>query len=242
MTEPADHALGRPAHAGSLDHEHASWLALLPILATFGFYLLPHAFRQTTVVQFVPQLIAYAALISWAQLNRQPVEGFGLEFNKIREGLHLGTVVGIVLGLLNVSVILWLVPKLGRDITFLRETPHARIPVWIMLPWFIAGIAVFVELNFRGFQLGRLVRLAQRLGATQAPRVGHLLALLVSATTFAFDPFLVSTFQHLHWIALWDGLVWGVLWIRRRNLYLTIVAHAVEVVMLYSVVRTWLEG
>ena len=62
-------------------------------------------------------------------------------------------------------------------------------------------------------------------------------AIAVSAVLFAFDPFMMATFKHLHWIAVWDGLVWGLLWVRLRNLYATIVAHAVEGILLYSVVR-----
>jgi hypothetical protein len=61
--------------------------------------------------------------------------------------------------------------------------------------------------------------------------------LLTSALVFAFDPFMVATFRHLHWIALWDGLAWGLLWLFTRNLYATIVAHAVEVILVYSAVR-----
>jgi hypothetical protein len=48
---------------------------------------------------------------------------------------------------------------------------------------------------------------------------------------------MVNTFQHLHWIALWDGLIWGIIWLRTHNLYITIVAHAVEVIAMYSAVR-----
>jgi thiamine transporter ThiT len=48
---------------------------------------------------------------------------------------------------------------------------------------------------------------------------------------------MVATFRHLHWIALWDGCVWGLLWLLARNLYATIVAHAVEVILVYSAVR-----
>jgi thiamine transporter ThiT len=63
------------------------------------------------------------------------------------------------------------------------------------------------------------------------------LALIASALIFAFDPFMVNTFQHLHWIAVWDGLIWGIIWLRTRNLYITIVAHAVEVIVMYSSVK-----
>jgi membrane protease YdiL (CAAX protease family) len=84
-----------------------------------------------------------------------------------------------------------------------------------------------VELNFRGFLLGRLVTMG----------LPPPIAVSLSALLFAFDPFLVATFQHLHWIAVWDGLVWGSLWVAFKNLYATIVAHAVEVILLYSVMR-----
>jgi len=45
---------------------------------------------------------------------------------------------------------------------------------------------------------------------------------------------MVITFKHLHWIAVWNGLVWGTIWLYLRNLYATIAAHAVEVMVLYS--------
>lgn len=115
-----------------------------------------------------------------------------------------------------------------------------------MVPWFILGIAVFVEVNFRGFQLGRLISLATSTEPHQAdepstsrfPPLGVACAIALSAVAFAFDPFLVATFRHLHWIAIWDGVVWGWFLWRRRDLALTIVAHAVEVIVLYLVVRT----
>lgn len=221
--------------------EQAAWIGLLPVLATFCYYLLPRSLRQLAVVQFVPQLVAYTSFIWWAQRNGSIVARLGLERDKLSEGLEQGSRIGLVLGLLNVAVVLWLIPRLGRDISFLQHTPHAQIPIWLMLPWFIVAIAVFVEVNFRGFQLGRLLRLARSVCPTRAQELATPLALLLSATTFAFDPFMVATFQYLHWIALWDGLIWGTIWLRRRNLYTTIVAHAVEVVLLYSVVRYWLE-
>jgi hypothetical protein len=61
--------------------------------------------------------------------------------------------------------------------------------------------------------------------------------LLLSALTFSFDPFMVSTFGSLHWIAVWDGLIWGWMWIRLTNLYAVTIAHAVEVLILYLAVR-----
>jgi membrane protease YdiL (CAAX protease family) len=106
-----------------------------------------------------------------------------------------------------------------------------------MVPWFICGIALLVELNFRGFLLGRLAALESRLWRFGFAQRLSPLALITCALIFAFDPFMVNTFQHLHWIALWDGLIWGIIWLRTRNLYITIVAHAVEVIVMYSAVR-----
>jgi len=95
-----------------------------------------------------------------------------------------------------------------------------------------------VELNFRGFLLGRLAALESGLWRSGLAQSLSPLALITCALIFAFDPFMVNTFQYLHWIALWDGLIWGIIWLRTRNLYTTIVAHAVEVIMMYGAVRT----
>jgi hypothetical protein len=127
---------------------------------------------------------------------------------------------------------------MGYDITFLKATPHAQLPVILMIPWFICGIALFVELNFRGFILGRLLEWGrQLLGPAFSPLAGTI-AVGISAITFAFDPFMVNTFQHLHWIALWDGLIWGIIWLKTKNLHATIVAHAVEVLIMYCALRS----
>ena len=77
-------------------------------------------------------------------------------------------------------------------------------------------------------------------GRLLALRISRSTAIGTSALLFAFDPFLVATFHQLHWIAVWDGLVWGMLWVTFRNLYVTIVAHAVEVIVLYVVMRIML--
>jgi membrane protease YdiL (CAAX protease family) len=131
-----------------------------------------------------------------------------------------------------------MVPWLGYDIAFLRDTPHAQIPPAVMLPWFILLIAVLVEVNFRGFLLGRLLVLAERMAPTLPTPLASGMAIGMTALAFSFDPFMVITFRHLHWIALWDGLVWGLLWVRLRNLYVPIIAHAVEVMVMYSIIRT----
>src|SRR6185295_18809042 len=211
--------------------------ALLPIAMTLGFYALPSSFQDQTLVQFAPQICAYLALCVWAMHNRDIVSRLGLEKEKILDGLRWGLFTGLLLGCLNTFVILSVYPHLGYDITFLKTTPHGRLPILVMVPWFICGIAFLVELNFRGFLLGRLAALESKLWKSDLAQRLSPLALITCALAFAFDPFMVHTFQHLHWIALWDGLIWGIIWLQTRNLYITIVAHTVEVMAMYSAVR-----
>lgn len=229
--EPGPHAT--PAQA----EERGAAIALLPIAATLAFYALPASFQVQTLVQFAPQIIAYLALGFWATHNHDIVSRLGLEKGGARDVLRWGLLTGLLLGCMNTFVILSAYPHLGYDISFLKTTPHGRLPLLVMVPWFISGIALFVELNFRGFLLGRLVALESELWRSGLARRLSPLALITCALIFAFDPFMVNTFQHLHWIALWDGLIWGIIYLRTRNLYITIVAHTVEVIVMYSAVR-----
>jgi membrane protease YdiL (CAAX protease family) len=230
--EPGLHAT--PAQAG----EWGAALALLPIAATLAFYALPTSLQEQTLVLFAPQIVTYLALGFWAMQNHKFVSRLGLVKENVRDGLRWGLLTGLLLGFLNTFVILSAYPHLGYDINFLKTTLHGRLPLLVMLPWFICGIALFVELNFRGFLLGRLAVLESGLWRSGLAQRHSPLALISSALIFAFDPFMVNTFQHLHWIAVWDGLIWGIIYLRTRNLYITIVAHAVEVMAMYSAVRT----
>lgn len=223
MTQPEDSFPIRGPQAP----ERGAPLVWLPIAATILYYSSPNTLRDYLPYQFFPQLSAYAALFIWTRLNASCAQRLGLQFALVPQGLRWGIITGLLLGTFNTWVILYLVPLLGKDYTFLMETPHAHIPVSIMVPWFIGCIAILVELNFRGFLLGRLLSL----------NLPPPCAIGMSAVLFAFDPFLVATFQHLHWIAVWDGVLWGVLWHIFRNLYVPIVAHAVEVIVLYTVMR-----
>jgi membrane protease YdiL (CAAX protease family) len=229
--------LGHPSTTTQADERGAA-LALLPIAATIDYYALPDRLQTQTLVQFAPQIIAYLAFALWAAHHHSILSRFGLETHRIAQGLKIGGITGLVLGCLNSLVILRLVPYLGYDITFLKSTPHGQLPVLVMIPWFIAVIALFVEINFRGFLLGRLVAMESSLWTHPSLRRLSPFALLTSALVFAFDPFMVNTFQHLHWVAVWDGLIWGLIWLRTRNLYATIVAHAIEVIVVYSAVRS----
>ncbi len=229
--EPSPHAT--PAQAD----EWGAALSLLPIAATLSFYTLPASLQAQPLVQLAPQLIAYLALGLWASRNPNLVARLGLEKEKIGDGLRWGLVTGLLLGGLNTFVILSVYPHLGYDIHFLTATPHAQLPLFVMVPWFICGIALFVELNFRGFMLGRLAALESRLWRSDLASRLSPLAIFTSAVIFAFDPFMVNTFQHLHWIAVWDGLIWGIILVRTGNLYITIVAHATEVIVMYGAAR-----
>ncbi|WP_447973344.1 CPBP family glutamic-type intramembrane protease [Nitrospira sp. Kam-Ns4a] len=213
-------------------------MAWLPVAATGSFYVLPADLQGVLVIQFLPQVLAYLGLALWAARNRGVAAHLGLGLALLGQGLRWGLPTGLALGCLNTAVILWIVPALGGDIQFLRETPHARVPPAVMLPWAITLIAVGVELNFRGFLLGRLLALWQSPRGSRYHRGSAALAIAVSALVFAYDPFLVATFRHLHWIAVWDGAVWGTLRVGLGNLYAPIVAHAVEVLILYSILRT----
>ena len=217
--------------------EWGAALAVLPITATLGFYALPASLQEQTAVLFAPQIVAYLAFGLWATRNGNIVSGLGLEKRNFRDGVRWGLLTGLLLGCLNTFAILFVYPHLGYDIDFLKITPHGRLPFLVMVPWFICAIAFFVELNFRGFLLGRLTALESRLWRSGVAQRFSPLALIASALIFAFDPFMVNTFQDLHWIAVWDGLIWGAIWLRTRNLCITIVAHAVEVIVMYSSVK-----
>lgn len=214
-----------------------SMLALFPVGATFSYYALPVSLQSNLFVQFIPQLLAYAALGIWASRTSQILGQLGLERVKMWKGVRWGMTTGLLFGSLNAVVILSVYPSLGYDITFLKQTPHGQLPFFVMVPWFTCVIAFCVEVNFRGFLLGRLAELEWHWTSKDTGQRFAPLALLASTFTFTFDPFMVNTFQYLHWIALWDGLVWGTIWLRTRNLWITIVAHAVEVMILYSTVR-----
>ena len=214
--------------------ERAAWLALLPPLATALYYALPATLQRNLWITFTPQLVAYAMLALWIASNPAWRAALRLDITGMRDGLKWGALVGVALGAVNLSLILLIIPALGADILFLRETPHAKAPAWVMFPVGIAVIGVLVELNFRGFQMGRLLTL---LGPSLAARLG---AILISALAFSFDPFMARVFQHLHWIAVWDGLVWGVLLLQTRSLYATMAAHTVEVWILYVWLKLWL--
>lgn len=221
----------------SEESERWAALACLPIAATGFFYTLPDPMQSRPVLQFFPQLLAYLCLLAWSSRSSAWLRQLGLSRTGWKPGILWGGITGVVLGIVNTAVILWVVPWLGNDIGFLRQTPHAQVPTLLMMPWGILLIAILVELNFRGFLLGRLLALFQAGPLSQLRWGPPSLAVIISAVAFAFDPFMVMTFKHLHWIALWDGTLWGLLLVRLRTLSAPIAAHAVEVMIMYSTLK-----
>jgi membrane protease YdiL (CAAX protease family) len=234
---------GKPGRTMALQknppNEVVAGLAILPLLATVSFYLLPESWQAQRLCQFAPQIIAYVSFGIWACCNVDIIPKLGLQPTKFSTGIRLGLLIGLLLGIFNTTLILYGAPALGLDIEFLPNTPHAHIPLTVMVPWFIICIAIAVEVNFRGFLLGRLVALFSH--HTRPSKdlniIASAMALGISSLAFAFDPFMVSTFQHLHWIAVWDGFIWGWLWLQTRNLYIPIAAHSMEVIMEYLIIR-----
>ena len=206
---------------------------VVPLSATALYYFLPHPLRENPAMVFAPQIAAYAMLAIWLLQNRACRQRLRLEPQSLLTELKWGVAVGLLMGAINLTSILVLIPGLGGDITFLRETPHAQAPLWLMFPFGIAAIGILVELNFRGFQMGRLLALFGSSPAAQAA------AVTISAFAFAWDPFMVHVFRSLHWIALADGLIWGILLLRTQSLYATMAAHAVEVWILYAGIKLW---
>lgn len=242
MEEPAKCLCQKKCRCGIPDTESSAGLAFVPVFATIGFYAIPPQWQDALAIQLAPQLMAYLALSIWMYGNGNLLVKLGLANGKIQPGLFWGTITGMMLGAVNTVVILYIYPALGQDIQFLSQIPHALVPFWIMVPWVIIIIAMAVEVNFRGFLLGRLLvffnaHFPPDSGSTSRIRLQAVLPLTLSALTFSYDPFMVATFRHLHWIAMWDGLVWGWMWMRMHNLYAVITAHAVEVMILYLLIR-----
>ena len=209
--------------------ERWSGLAIVPVVLTFTYSLWSPSLPASLWSSLVPQSVAYVCLGIWAGVNDHPLDRLFIGTRHLKRSLWLGTLVGCFTGLINLWVIVKLTPWLGYSFGFLRDTPHARMPFALMVPWGIVVIAVFVEADFRGFILGRITAL---LGDRP---YGSTLAVILSAFVFSLDPFMITVFRGYHWLALTDGLIWGGLLLGTRNLFSTIAAHAVEVIWVYSV-------
>ena len=108
--------------------EKFPWLVFLPIVATLIFYTLPSSYQKQTIVQFLPQILAYCGLGVWATFNSHLRQRLGFTPHNLFSGVAWGTVVGFILGTLNTILILWGIPAAGWDIAFLKETPPCPSP------------------------------------------------------------------------------------------------------------------
>jgi membrane protease YdiL (CAAX protease family) len=211
--------------------ERWSGLAAVPAVLTLTYPFWSPSNSDSLWPTLIPQIAAYACLAVWWAVNDRCLDRLFLVSHNLKKSLLLGGLVGLMTGLLNLWVIVKLTPWLGYSFNFLRDTPHARMPFAVMVPWGIVLIAFFVEVNFRGFILGRLAAMMHD------KSYGMAVAVIVSAAVFSFDPFMVAVFRGYHWLALTDGLIWGGLLIYTRNIFSTITAHAVEVILVYSILR-----
>lgn len=201
---------------------------LLPVGATFLLHVILRD-DQGGPLLFLPQFLAYGWMLTHRGQLRVPQ--IGLTGERIGSALGVGAAVGFLLGGLNLWVILQAAPWLGWDPSFLRETPHARLPFWVMFPFGIVFIAVFVETNFRGWFFAELREAVGMMGGKP------IWTVLGSALLFSFDPFMVATFGVFHWLALSDGIVWGLLRLKMQSLWSPIAAHTVEVWLSYGVLK-----
>jgi len=211
--------------------ERWSGLAAVPAVLTVAFPFWSPFSSDSLWPTLVPQIAAYACLAVWWAVNDRRLDRLFLVSHNLKKRLMLGGLVGILTGLINFWVIVKLTPWMGYSFDFLRDTPHARMPFAVMVPWGIVMIAVLVEINFRGFMLGRFMAM---LGGRP---YGSAAAAILSAVVFSLDPFMVTVFRGYHWLALTDGLIWAGLLLRTGNLSSTVTAHAVEVILVYSVLR-----
>ena len=208
--------------------ERWSGLAVIPVVLTFTYPIWSPTLPASLWSTLLPQSLAYACLVVWLTVNDRRLSRLFIVSRRFGGSLRVGVIVGCLTGLFNLWVIIKLTPWLGFSFDFLRDTPHARMPFALMVPWGITLIALFVELNFRGFILGRLATMWG-----EKPH-GSVLAVIVSAVVFSLDPFMMTVFRGYHWLALTDGLIWGGLLLWTRSLYSTIAAHAVEVILVYT--------
>lgn len=212
--------------------EPFSWRLLVPCGSILIYFLFFYPASHLLLV-FTPLILALFALICWWRWDHGSFSRLYLRKEGLKEALLLGAAAGVGLALFNLFVILKLTVWLGYSYDFLQLTPHAHLPISLMLPFGILAIGFIIEVLFRGWILGRLWALMKNI------RGGTYLSIFLSALIFSFDPFMVVYFKGYHWLALSDGIVWGGLLLKTQNLGSTIAAHTVEVWIVYSILKVF---
>lgn len=206
--------------------ERSNWLVFIPIAANIIYYLLP--IKTTNIILlFSPQLISYLMMISWAWINGRT--GIKISWHNYKGFFGYGVIAGLFTGITNLFFILKVTEWLGLSYELLRETPHARIPPLLMMPLGIILISAFVEVNFRGFIMNRLLSVLGK------GRRGAYSAIALSAIVFSHDPFMLHFFRLFHWLALFDGVIWGYLFYRTGDILGPITAHSICVMIVYTI-------
>jgi membrane protease YdiL (CAAX protease family) len=228
----------------------ADWLVLTPVAAMLGVWALYLSAAGPTLldwgrfksgvewagwlVQLSPLIVGLMALACWLAVNGWDWANLGLQGFAWRPAIA-GAGVGLILALANLAVITVIEPYVAgeRSIGYalLYQTPHARLPWWLMLGLVVPAVAVVIETLFRGFLVGRLL-----VWLPMGPS-GRWTAIVCGALLFAWDPFLVMSFHEWHWLGWTDGIVWGYLFLRTGTLLAPMMAHGVEVTTLYIIFR-----
>ena len=78
--------------------ERATWLACIPICLTGCFYLLPASTQQNLLLQFLPQLAGYGALVIWWKFNADALPALGFSRSFLKQGVRVGDRHGVYPG------------------------------------------------------------------------------------------------------------------------------------------------
>ena len=159
-------------------------------------------------------LVALALAVLWRHFSE--LKSYGLPFKNLLLSLAVG--LGVLVLWVNLDAGWMLIGKMGDGY---NPTNAAGQIDWMLVAFRIAGAALVVpvmeELFWRSF-LQRWVQQPDFM--TLDPAQIGLKALLIASALFAVE--------HVQWLAgLIAGLAYGWLYIRTRNLWAPIIAHAV---------------
>jgi len=194
-------------------------LPIIGLLLTLGFTCLPVSKWEDEFAD-VAHLVGYE-LIWWAMvvfvlcwvrfLERRPLPSLG--FRSLHRWDVVTTLAAAVVMMAGLAGIYYFVlPRVGADETAPIDQLLATPLWWRVISVIRAGVAE--EIIFRGYAIGRLADVSGSVG----------IAATVSWAVFTVAHVGPWGFGHLL-LAGYGGLVLTVLWLRRRNLWVNILAH-----------------